>query len=149
MFCVSSYSFSSLKRRHSAQCLKITQNVAFQFWHFSTNFWPIKTDMSGNSVWPKASDFQKLVKLTIFGIFDDLLSTQNVNVARFARNVEWDFFVWFSNTLKYLQDSRQKLSDLSFNLHALVLTQHLFLWRFCVHCWRDKRRMVSITHFMV
>ena len=39
------------------QCLKITQNVAFQF-------------------------------LTIFGIFNELLSTQNVNVARFARNVE-------------------------------------------------------------
>ena len=26
-----------------------------------------------------------------FGIFDELLSTQNVNVARFARNVECDF----------------------------------------------------------
>ena len=31
-------------------------------------------------------------KLTIFGIFNELLSTQNVNVARFARNVECDFF---------------------------------------------------------
>ena len=26
------------------------------------------------------------------------MSTQNVNIARFARNVEWDFFLWFSNT---------------------------------------------------
>ena len=33
-----------------------------------------------------------LAKLSIFGIFNELLSTQNVNVARFARNVEWDFF---------------------------------------------------------
>ena len=24
-----------------------------------------------------------------------------VNVARFARNVEWDFFMWFSNTVKW------------------------------------------------
>ena len=40
------------------QCLKITQNVAF---------------------------FQNLPKLTIFGIFNELLSTQNANVARFAR----------------------------------------------------------------
>ena len=32
--------------------------------------------------------FQKIAKLTIFGIFNELLSTQNVNVARFARNVE-------------------------------------------------------------
>ena len=29
---------------------------------------------------------------TIFGIFNELLSTKNVNVARFARNVECDFF---------------------------------------------------------
>ena len=27
--------------------------------------------------------------------FNELLSTQNVNVARFARNVEWDFFSEF------------------------------------------------------
>ena len=34
-------------------------------------------------------------KLTFFGIFNRLLSTQNVNVARSARNVEWDFFCNF------------------------------------------------------
>ena len=44
--------------------------------------------------------FQKLTKMTIFGIFNELLSTQNVNVARFARNVEWDFFELISNTMK-------------------------------------------------
>ena len=27
--------------------------------------------------------------------------TQNVNVARFARNFEWDFFLWFSNTVLF------------------------------------------------
>ena len=27
---------------------------------FSTNFCPIKSDLSGNTVWPQASDFQKL-----------------------------------------------------------------------------------------
>ena len=51
--------------------------------------------MSGNNIWPQASGFQKLPKLTIFGIFNQLLSTQNVNTARFARNVEWDFFCDF------------------------------------------------------
>ena len=34
-------------------------------------------------------------KLTIFGIFNELLATQNVNVARFARNVECDFLGYF------------------------------------------------------
>ena len=38
---------------------------------------------------------KKIVKLLIFGIFDKLLSTQNVNVARFARNIEGDFFCDF------------------------------------------------------
>ena len=51
---------------------------------FSTNFCPIKIDRSGNTVWPQTSGFQKLTKLTIFGISYELLSTQNVKVARFA-----------------------------------------------------------------
>ena len=45
----------------------------------------MKSDLSGNSVWLQASGFQQLVK--IFGIFNELLSTLNVNFARFARNV--------------------------------------------------------------
>ena len=60
-----------------------------------TNFWRIKIDLSGNTVGPKAS----ILKLTIFGIFNELLSTQNVNVACFARNIECDFFGRFSNTV--------------------------------------------------
>ena len=38
---------------------------------------------------PKKLHFRKITKLTIFGIFNQLLSTQNV--ARFARNIEYDF----------------------------------------------------------
>ena len=57
---------------------------------FSNNFCPIQNDLSGNTVCPKGSVFQKLAKWTIFGIFDSLLSTLNVNVARFARNIECD-----------------------------------------------------------
>ena len=49
----------------------------------------------GNTVLPQASGFQKLAKLTIFGVFNELLSPQNVNVARFARNLECDFFCDF------------------------------------------------------
>ena len=60
----------------SPQWLKITKNVAF--FYFS-------------------------LKWTIFGIFDKLLATQNVNKARFARNVQYDFFLWFSNTVPKVQ----------------------------------------------
>ena len=67
----------------------MTQNVVFEFC-ISNNFCPIQNDLSGNTVCPKGSVFQKLAKWTIFGIFDSLLSTLNVNVARFARNIECD-----------------------------------------------------------
>ena len=60
------------------------------FWHFA-NFCLIKIDLSGNTVLPQATVFQKLAKLAIIGIFDEFLSTQNVNVARFAHNFKWDF----------------------------------------------------------
>ena len=51
--------------------------------------------MSGNTAWLQATSFQKIAKFTIFGIFNELLSTQSVNEARFARNIEWDFFCDF------------------------------------------------------
>ena len=35
----------------SSHCLKITQNIAFDFFlAFSTNFCPIKTDLPGNTI---------------------------------------------------------------------------------------------------
>ena len=55
------------KQREISHCWKITQNVALEFGDFPPN----------------------LV------IFNKLLSTQNVNVARFARNFEWDIYYYF------------------------------------------------------
>ena len=71
-----------------SQYLKITKisHLSFHFGIF---------DLSGNTVWPQVSGFQKLAKMNHLGIFDQLLSTQNVNVARFARNIECDFFDYF------------------------------------------------------
>ena len=40
----------------------------------------------------KLKVFKNSPKLTISSILNELLSTQNVNLARFARNVECDFF---------------------------------------------------------
>mgnify|MGYP006975717369 CR=1 FL=1 len=50
------------------------QNVAFECFNFGifTNFSPIKIDLSGNTVWLQTSDFQKLAKLTIFDLFNEL-----------------------------------------------------------------------------
>ena len=44
----------------------------FQIKHFP-NFCPINTDLSGNTVWQQALDFQTLAKH-----FDDILSARNV-----------------------------------------------------------------------
>ena len=41
------------------------------------------------------SHFQKSAKIDFYGIFNEILSTQNVNVARSARNVEWDILYDF------------------------------------------------------
>ena len=43
----------------------------WNFWMlaFSTNFCPIKTDLSGNTVWPQASVFQKLAIMEHFWHF--------------------------------------------------------------------------------
>ena len=39
----------------------------------------------------------KSPKSAFLGLFNELLATQNVNVARYARNVEWDFFEIFKH----------------------------------------------------
>ena len=44
-------------------------HLNFPILAFSTNFSPIKTDLSGNTVWPQASGFQKLAKMDNFWHF--------------------------------------------------------------------------------
>ena len=108
-------------------------------------------------------DFQKLVKLTIFGIFDELLSTQNVNVARFARNVECDFFcgfqtLWYGNAKcespAFRLESLKKWIKLNFRFQAhlamclagLSKTNFHFGWRKFPNCKRTfspRRRLIA------
>ena len=45
------------------------QYLNFGILVFSTNLCPIKTDLSGNTVWPQASGFQKLAKMDHFFAF--------------------------------------------------------------------------------
>ena len=49
--------------------LKMSHLNFFLILAFSTNFAPVKIDLSGNTVWPQASGFQNSPKWTIFGIF--------------------------------------------------------------------------------
>ena len=75
---------------HKSHCLKITQESHLNF-HFPPIFVLLKLTCLVTLFDCKLQVFKNSPKLTIFGIFDELLSTQNVNVARFARNVECDF----------------------------------------------------------
>ena len=59
----------------------------FQFWHFPPIFVLLKLNCQVTLFDYKLQVFKKSSKWTIFGIFHELLSPQNINVARFARNV--------------------------------------------------------------
>ena len=61
----------------------------FEFGYFPPIF--VLLNVTCNTVYKNSP------KLTILGFFNELLSTQNVNVARFARNVEWDFSMIFKH----------------------------------------------------
>ena len=69
-------------------CLKITQNVAFEFWNFAPIFVQLKLSCLVTLFDHKLQVFKNSPKWTIFGIFNEFLSTQNVNLALFARKVE-------------------------------------------------------------
>ena len=61
--------------------------------------------------------FKNSPKWTFFGIFNQLLSTQNVNVARFARNVEWDFFCDFQTPCPVVFNDPVTFMVYNHNLH--------------------------------
>ena len=79
----------------------------FNFLPFSTKLRPFKSDISGNTVWLKVSGFQKLVKIDHFWHFNELQSTQNANIARFALNAT--FSVIFKHRDVLLQSNLQYL----------------------------------------
>ena len=69
----------------------------FQLRHFPSIFVLLKLTCLVTLFDRKLQLFKNSPKSTYFGIFNELLSTQNVNVARFARNVVSDIFGRFSN----------------------------------------------------
>ena len=62
--------------------------LTFSILAFSTNFCPLKLTCLVTLFDWKLQAFKTLAKLIIFGILNELLSPQNVNVAYFATNVE-------------------------------------------------------------
>ena len=66
------------------------RTLNFEFWHFLPIFVLLSLTVTCLVTLfdHKFQVFKNSPKWTIFGIFNLLLSIQNVNVARFARNVE-------------------------------------------------------------
>ena len=117
-----------------SHCLKITQIIAFEFFlffAFSTNFCPIKTDMSGNTVWPQASGFQKLAKMDHFGHFPLTFVHSKWKRSSLRSQCWMRLFLWFSNTLgmAYITEKRT------------VFFPHPFLTYPCCSCqlWTRKK----------
>ena len=81
-----------------------------------------------NTVWPQATVFKISPKLTIFGFFNELLSTQNANVARFARNVEWDFFCDFQTQWCVLSNERKLRLYVCSSSHSYCRLFSVWLW---------------------
>ena len=82
---------------------KLLKMSHLKFWHFPTIIVVLKLTCLVTLFDSKLQVFKNSPKWTIFGVFNQLLSTQNVNVARFARNVEWDFFFLKMRNIKDIQ----------------------------------------------
>ena len=73
----------------------------FQFWIFSLIFVVSKVTCLVTVFDRELQVFKNSPKSTFFCIFNSLLSTQNVNLARFASNVEWAFSVIFKHCVPW------------------------------------------------
>ena len=87
---------------------------------FSTNFCPIKVDLSGNTVWPQASVFQNLAKMDHFWHFQWTFVHSKCKRSSLLSQCWMRLFLWFSNTvLKYVRQ---------IGYHGL--RRWRFIWRF-------------------
>ena len=93
---------ASDKSMFSHNVWKSSKNVAFGFWHFPHIFVLLNVTCLATLFDRKLQVFKNSPKWINFGIFNELLSTQNVNVARFARNVKCDFFCDFQTLWTWL-----------------------------------------------
>ena len=99
--------------------------LAFEFWQFPPIFVLFKLTCLVTLFDRKLQVFKSSAKWTIFAICNNLLSTLNVNVAGFARNVECDLFLWSSNTVVlrksfvfHLSYTRKKSNESRFSSSA-------------------------------
>ena len=74
-------------------------HLSFRILAFSTNFCPFQIDLSGNTVWPQASDFLKLAKMGIFWHLWFTYVHSNCKHSSLRSQCYMRLFLWFSNTV--------------------------------------------------
>ena len=87
---------------HNVWKLLKVSHLNFSILAFTTNFVLLKVICLVTLFDSKFQVFKKSPKWTIFRIFNELLSTHNVNVARFSRNLLMRLFLWFSNNVIFV-----------------------------------------------
>ena len=115
---------------------KTRQN--WPLWHFSSTFehskcriWilnfgifrhfcAIKNDLSGNTVWPQTSGFQKLGKMDYFWHFKWTFIHSKYKRSSLRSKCWMRLFLWFSNTMIYF------FTELTLKTLKKVLSQQLF-----------------------
>ena len=114
---------------------KLLKMSHLNFWilAFSSMFCLIKTDLSGNTVWPRASGFQKLAKMDHLRHFSLTFvhSKCKRSFARNVRNVKWDFFCDFQTLCVYVYHLYATLSLSDFyKLWPFIARAKMQFWSF-------------------
>ena len=112
------------------------------FWilAFSTNFCPIRTSLSGNTVWPKASGFQKLAKIDqnwpfLIKLCPRKRRQNGFEFLKWSRVASNDF-KWFQMTSNGLEWPRMTSNSLKWPLKAFsILKLKCYNWLCEVICW--------------
>ena len=91
---ISYFTIRTLFKNYSKCRMWVFGNLAF-----STNFFPIKTNMSGNTVCPQASGFQKLAKMDHFWYFRLTFVYSKCKRSSLRSHCWMRVFLWFSNTV--------------------------------------------------
>ena len=117
------------------QCLKITQNVSFESFNFCNfqQFFYIRIDLSGNTVWLKASGIQKLAKIDHFWHLLKTWPTLMVMPTKRIRNksyccsghYSWKQKVKFYRFVFYSQTCPSQNRKKNHNFHSFFLP---FIW---------------------
>ena len=101
------------------------------FWHFPSNFVQLKVTYLVTLFDRKFQLVKNSPKLDHFWAFStNFCLVKNVYVARFARNVEWDFFLWFSNTMLVVWGLRMQVH---YKAYPKVI------WKLQINFWAQKK----------